>query len=62
MQPAKYEQYRLYFLKERMIYSNLNKCYLHDNFLDGEVWIPEEKFNVKIQYNYFRLCKKVSEN
>ena len=35
--------YRIYFKKERMIYSNLNKCYVHDNFIDGEVWIPEDK-------------------
>lgn len=46
MQAARYEMHRLYFKKERLIFSNLNKCYLHDNFLDGEVWIPEEKFNV----------------
>jgi hypothetical protein len=43
---SKYELYRLYFKKERLIYSNLNKCILRDNFLDGEVWIPEEKFEV----------------
>lgn len=39
-----YEMYRIYFKKEKMIYSNLNKCYVHDNFIDGEVWIPQEKF------------------
>ncbi len=46
MQASKYEMHRLYFKKERLIFSNLNKCFLHDNFLDGEVWIPEEKYNV----------------
>lgn len=44
MQPAKYELYRLYFKKERAIYLNLNKCILRGNFIDGEVWIPEDKF------------------
>jgi len=29
-----------------MIYVNLNKCIVRDNFIDGEVWIPENKFNV----------------
>jgi V-type H+-transporting ATPase subunit a len=36
--------YRIFFKKEKMIFSNLNKCYVHDNFIDGEVWIPLEKF------------------
>lgn len=49
MEAGKYEMHRLYFKKEKMIYSNLNKCLLHDNFLDGEVWIPEEKFSVFIK-------------
>lgn len=35
--------YRIYFKKEKLIYTNLNKCYVHDNFIDGEVWIPYEK-------------------
>jgi V-type H+-transporting ATPase subunit a len=46
MQPARYELYRLYFRKERTIYVNLNKCLLRGNFIDGEVWIPEEKFSL----------------
>jgi V-type H+-transporting ATPase subunit a len=44
MQAAKYELYRLYFKKERMIYNNLNKCHVMGNFIDGEVWIPQENF------------------
>ena len=28
-----------------MIYANLNRCYVHDNFIDGEVWIPVEKLD-----------------
>ena len=39
-----YEMYRIFFKKEKMIFSNLNKCYVHDNFIDGEVWIPQENF------------------
>lgn len=35
--------YRLYFKKEKMIFNNLNKCILRGNFIDGEIWIPEEK-------------------
>ena len=34
----------IFFKKEKMIFSNLNKCYVHDNFIDGEVWIPQENF------------------
>jgi V-type H+-transporting ATPase subunit a len=45
-QPSKYELYRLYFKKEKLIYGNLNKCLLRGNFLDGEIWIPEDKFDV----------------
>lgn len=35
--------YRLYFKKEKMIYQNLNKCIVSENFLDGVVWIPQDK-------------------
>jgi V-type H+-transporting ATPase subunit a len=42
--PSKYDLFRLYFKKERMMFLNLNKCINRGNFLDGEVWIPEEKF------------------
>lgn len=43
--PAKYEMYRLYFLQQRFIFINLNKCKMIGNFIDGEVWIPEDKIN-----------------
>jgi V-type H+-transporting ATPase subunit a len=36
--------YRLYFKKERLIYSNLNKCQIEGSFLVGEVWIPAERY------------------
>jgi len=42
--PGKYDMYKLYFLQERLLFINLNKCKLIGNFLDGEVWIPKEKF------------------
>ena len=47
--------YRYFFKKEKYIYLNLNKCKLHDNFLDGEVWIPARKCDV----NYTFLIKLV---
>ena len=37
--------YRLFFKKERLIFVNLNKCILQGNFIDGEIWIPEEKLD-----------------
>lgn len=37
--PGKLDLYRLYFKKERLIYTNLNKCLLRENFIDGEVWV-----------------------
>ena len=37
--PGKLDLYRLYFKKERLIYTNLNKCLLRENFIDGEVWL-----------------------
>ena len=37
--------YRYFFKKEKYIYTNLNKCKLHENFLDGEVWIPAKKWD-----------------
>jgi V-type H+-transporting ATPase subunit a len=42
--PARYERYRIYFQKERVIYYNLNKCIVRGNFIDGEIWVPSEKF------------------
>ncbi len=35
----------MYFRKEKMIYTNLSKCHVRDNFIDGEVWILEKNFN-----------------
>ena len=41
--------YRLFFLKEKLIYENLNKCILRDNFIDGEVWVLKKKKNLLIK-------------
>ncbi len=47
-QPGKYDLYRKFFKKEKMIYVNLNRCILTEYLVNGEVWIPAEKFeNVK---------------
>ena len=43
---ARYELFRQFLRKEEMIYSNLNKCRLTDNFIDGEVWIPSLNFPI----------------
>lgn len=44
--PGKYDMYKLYFLQEKLLFGNLNKCKLHKDLLDGEVWIPEEKLEL----------------
>ena len=44
--PGIYDMYKLYFLQEKLLFSNLNKCKLQGDFIDGEVWIPQEKINL----------------
>ena len=46
--PARMDLLRLYTKKEKMIYTNLNKCIIRDNFVDGEVWVLEEKKDILI--------------
>ena len=41
--PGIYDMYKLYFLQEKMLFANLNKCKLINELIDGEVWIPLEK-------------------
>ncbi len=43
---SKYEMYRLFFKKEKIIFNTLNKCHLRENFYDGEVWIPIKKLDL----------------
>jgi V-type H+-transporting ATPase subunit a len=50
------ELYKLYFRMEKAIYTNMTKCILRDNFVDGEVWVLESKFE-KIK----TLLKNLSE-
>lgn len=45
IQPGKLQLYKLYFRKEKLIHQNLNKCLIHENIIDGEVWILEKDFS-----------------
>ena len=49
--------YKLYFLQEKLLFSNLNKCKLRGNFIDGEVWIPEEKYQL-VQDSLLKITSK----
>jgi V-type H+-transporting ATPase subunit a len=44
-EPGQYDLYRKYFKKEKLIFSNLNKCHLTEYLINGEVWIPIEKYD-----------------
>ena len=55
--PGKYDLYKLYFLQEKLLFSNLNKCKLRGNFIDGEVWIPLEKFQ-SVQDSLLKITAK----
>ena len=46
--PARMDLLRLYSKKEKLIYTNLNKCIIRDNFIDGEVWVLEDKKDILI--------------
>ena len=46
--PARMDLLRLYSKKEKFIYTNLNKCIIRDNFIDGEVWVLEDKKDILI--------------
>ena len=46
--PARIDLLRLYAKKEKIIYTNLNKCIIRDNFVDGEVWVLEDKKDLLI--------------
>ena len=54
---GKYDMYKLYFLQEKLLFSNLNKCKLRGNFIDGEVWIPEEKYEL-VQDSLLKITSK----
>ena len=55
--PGKYDMYKLYFLQEKLLFSNLNKCKLRGNFIDGEVWIPEQKYQL-VQDSLLKITSK----
>ena len=42
----KYLIYKIYFEQQRLIYTNLGKCILRENFVDGRVWIPQNKLEL----------------
>ncbi len=46
MTSSKYEMYRLFFKKEKIVYNTLNKCNIQENFYEGEVWIPVKKLDL----------------
>ena len=46
--PARIDLLRLYAKKEKVIYANLNKCIIRDNFIDGEVWVLEDQKDILI--------------
>ena len=52
----KYFLYRLYFEQQRLIYTNLGKCILRENFIDGRVWIPKNKF-IEVEMTLNNLFK-----
>ena len=55
--PGIYDMYKLYFLQEKMLYANLNKCIVSSELIDGEVWIPKEKLPLVEE-----ALKNISEN
>ena len=55
--PGRYDMYKLYFLQEKLLFANLNKCKLRGNFIDGEVWIPEEKYQL-VQDSLLKITSK----
>ena len=46
--PARMDLLRLYSKKEKSVFTNLNKCIIRDNFVDGEVWVLEDKKEILI--------------
>ena len=54
--PGKYDLYKLYFLQEKLLFINLNKCKLIENFLYGEVWIPQDKYSL-VQNTLLKITK-----
>ena len=42
----KYSIYKIFFEQQKIIYTNLGKCILRDNFIDGKIWIPKNKFEL----------------
>jgi V-type H+-transporting ATPase subunit a len=47
--PSKYELYKIYARKEKMIYTALSKCILRDHFIDAEIYVHSKKFDVLVE-------------
>ena len=52
----RYSIYKLYFEQQRLIYTNLGKCILRENFIAGRVWIPKNKL-IDVQTTLNNLFK-----
>lgn len=55
--PAKYEMFRLFFQQEKMVFTNLNKCKLRGNFIDGELWMPQTKYQ-EVQDQLLKITER----
>lgn len=51
------EEYRLYILKEKCIYQNMNHLRLENNIFIGNVWIPQEIYS-RVQESLTNVAKK----
>ena len=49
---SKNDLYKIYIKKMKLIYNNLNKCIIYQNFIDGEVFVLEK--------NYFKLKNQLT--
>ena len=42
--PSKYELYKIFVKKEKLIYTTLSKCILRDHFVDAEIYVHANRF------------------
>lgn len=55
-----YGLYKNYVKKEKLVYYTLNKCIIQTNFINGEVWIPQDKYDL-IQKELLQLYETNEE-
>ena len=46
--PSKYELYKMFIKKEKMIYTTLSKCIMRDHFIDAEIFVHSKMFDVLV--------------